>query len=59
MYLGISVYAFEGAGTLFHLRESMKDPTQIHKCFAISSIIAYVFYTVFQTLTLYAYGSNL
>jgi len=52
LYLGISVYAFEGAGTLFHLRESMSDPKQIHKCFFIASIVAVIFYAVFQTITL-------
>jgi len=58
-FLGIAIYSFEAIGTMFYVRQSMKEPEKFPKIFMIISIVVASIAVIFSTLCSLALGKEL
>lgn len=55
-FFGVAVLAFEGAGTVFHIRTSMIEPDKFSKLYSYGTYFIGLLYICFALINLLTYG---
>ncbi|KRX04727.1 hypothetical protein PPERSA_03118 [Pseudocohnilembus persalinus] len=58
-FLGISIFSFQGVGTVFYIKSSLQNPSEIKSIYGLSILIALILYIICGTISYFSYGKNI